>query len=104
MTFGYIDRFKHWFSFSLDSRKDTLHSYMIASQAGDSTTFTEARSLAIKDEFTPFSGAELLGTDDGTVRRTWEVASDDELVIREERRALADEPWATELVYRLHRK
>lgn len=104
VTLGYNDRYEHWLSFSLDDRKNTLHSYMSASEAGDSTTFIEAPRLAIVDELTPFIGAGYLDSSDATARRTWTRVSDDELEIRDEIRSAADAAWTTALTYRLSRK
>ncbi len=104
ITFGYVDRYEHWLSYSLDGRKTTPHRYMIAARAGDVTTFTEAPDLTIKDEFALFSGPEFLDTSAALARRTLEAHDDDTLLIREERRASADKPWMLELTYRLQRQ
>ncbi len=104
ITFGYMDRYEHWLSYSLDSRKAARHQYMIAAHGGEVTTFTEAPDLTIKDEFAPFAGPEFLETSAALARRTWEMRGDDKLVIRDERRASADDPWMLELTYRLERR
>ena len=104
VTFGYVDRYEHWYSYSLDNRKGTGHMYMVAAQADDTTTFTEAPELAIRDELTLFSGPEFLGTSEGLARRSWNMADDDTLVIREERRRSADDAWTLERTYRLQRQ
>ena len=104
VTFGYVDRYEHWLSYSLDSREATPHRYMIAAHADNETTFTEAPDLAIKDELTLFSGTEFLDTSQGLARRIWKFVGDDKLLIRDEQRASSVDPWTLALAYRLQRQ
>ena len=104
VTFGYVDRYAQWFSFSLDSRKATTHQYLAAESAGDVTVFTDAPRLTIRDEFARYNGEDFLGTADGLLRRTLDLTEAGQLSIREERRSSPEQPWSAHLTYHLKKQ
>ena len=101
---GYAPRYEHWVMYRLDDRPGTGHAYFVSPDAGEGAAFEEAQALTIKNEFDLYRTSDAFETNGALSRLVWESFSEDELVLRAERREGPEADWALEAEYSLARR